>query len=88
VGTAAAIDRRALQHRGLKVRVSCPSACRATATAGQRGRVIARASRRLAGKGRLTLQPARVRRGRLSVRVRVRPDGSAPVTFTRRVLVR
>jgi hypothetical protein len=88
VGTAAAIDRRALQRRGLKLRVSCPSACRATATAGQRGRVIARASRRLAGKGRLTLRPARVRRGRLSVRVRVRPDGGAPVTFTRRVLVR
>jgi hypothetical protein len=88
VRTASAIGRRALQRRGLKVRVRCASACRATATARQRGRVVARASRRLAGSGPLTLRPARARRGRLSVRVSVQPDGAAAATFTRRVVVR
>ena len=88
VRTATAIGRQALRRRGLKLRVSCPPGCRVTATAGQRGRVVARASRRLARTGRLTLRPAHVRRGRLSLRVRVRPDGGAAVTFTRRVLVR
>jgi WD40-like Beta Propeller Repeat len=88
VRAASAIGRHALQRRGLKVRVSCPSACRATATARQRGRLLARAARRLAGKGRLMLRPAHVRHGRLSVRVSVRPDGGVPVTLTRRVVVR
>jgi hypothetical protein len=88
VRTARAIGRQALEQRGLKLRVSCASACRVTAAAKQRGRVVARASRRLAGKGRLTLRPAAVRRGRLSVRVRVQPDGGAPMTATRRVTVR
>jgi hypothetical protein len=88
VRTAATIGSGALAQRGLKVRVSCPSTCRAAATASQRGRVMARATRRLAGKGGLTLRPARVRRGRLSVRVRLQPDSGAAATFTRRVLVR
>jgi WD40-like Beta Propeller Repeat len=88
VRTAPAIGRRTLQQRGLKLRVSCPSACRATATASRRRRVVARASRRLAGKGQLTLRPSRARRGRLSVHVRIQPDGEAAVTFTRRVQVR
>jgi len=88
VRMARAIGRRSLEQRGLTVRVRCPSACRATASASQRGRVVARASRRLAGKGRLTLRPAAVRAGRLSVRVRIRPDGGAPVKVTRRVVVR
>jgi hypothetical protein len=88
VETAAVIGRRALRRRGLKVRVSCSSSCRATAIAGQRGRVLARASRRLAGTGRLTLRPARVRAGRLSVRVRIRPEGGSSLAFTRRVRVR
>jgi hypothetical protein len=88
VRTARAIGRRALKRRGLSLRVSCPSACRASATASQRGGVVARASRRLAGNARLTLRPSRTRRGQLSVRVRIRPDDGAAVTFTRRVLVR
>jgi WD40-like Beta Propeller Repeat len=88
VQTASVIARRALRKRGLKVRVSCPASCRATATASQRGRVVARASRRLAGTGRLALRSARVRRGRLAVRVSVRQDGQAATTVTRRVLVR
>jgi len=88
VRTAPAIGRRTLQQRGLKLRVSCPSACRATASASQRRRVVARTSRRLAAKGRLTLRPSRVRRGRLSVHVRIQPNGQAAVTFTRHVQVR
>jgi WD40-like Beta Propeller Repeat len=88
VRTAPAIGRLALLRRGLRVRLSCPSTCRATGTATQRGRVLARTSRRLAGTARLTLRPTRVRRGRLSVHVRIRPDSGAVVPFTRRVLVR
>jgi hypothetical protein len=88
VRTAGTIGRRALQRRGLKVGVSCASTCRARATAARRGRVVARATKRVAGRGRLTLRPERVRRGPLSVRVRVRPNGGAPASFTRRVLVR
>jgi hypothetical protein len=83
VRTATSISRDALRRRGLRVRVSCPSACRVTAAARQRGHVVARASRRLTGTGRLTLRPARVRRGRLSVRVSMRPGGAV----TRGVLV-
>jgi WD40 repeat protein len=88
VRTPSAIGRRALQRRGLTVRVSCPSACLATAAVSRHGSVMARRSRRLAGNGRLTLRPAHVRRGRLSVRVSVRPDGGAPASVTRKVLVR
>jgi hypothetical protein len=88
VRTAPAIGRLALLRRGLNVRLSCPSTCRATGTATQRGRVLARTSRHLAGTARLTLRPSRVRRGRLSVHVRIRPDGGAAVTLIRRVLVR
>ncbi len=88
VRTASVIGRRALQQHGLKLRVSCPSACHATATASQRGHAVARTSRRLRANGRLRLRPSHVRRGRLSVRVRVRPDGTPPATFTRHVLVR
>ena len=81
------MGRRALLRRGLELRVTCPSACRAKAAARQRGRVVARASRRLAGTGALTLRPARLRRGKLSVRVSLRPAQGAPVTFTRGVRV-
>ena len=88
VRTAPAIGRLALLRRGLRVQLSCPAACRATGTATQRGRVLARTSRRLSGTARLTLRPSRVRRGRLSVRVRIQPEGGAAVTSTRRVLVR
>jgi hypothetical protein len=88
VRTVRAIGRTRLRQRGLTVRVRCPSACRATATASQRGRLLARTSRHLTGKGRLTLRPAGVRRGRLSLRIRVRSDGAAAATFTRRVAVR
>jgi hypothetical protein len=70
--TTMTLTARRPQRRGLKLRVSCPSTCRVTATARQRGRVVARVARRLAGNGRLTL----------------RPGGGAPATFTRRVLVR
>jgi hypothetical protein len=41
VRTASAIGRQALRQRGLKVRVSCPSSCRVTATVKQHGRIAA-----------------------------------------------
>ena len=88
VRTAGTIRRGALEQHGLTLRVRCPSGCRVSASASQRGHVVARAARRLAGKGRLTLRPAGARAGRLSVLVRIRPDGGAPVRLTRRVTVR
>jgi hypothetical protein len=88
VRMARVVGRRVALRRGLRIRVTCRSACPARAVARQRGRVVARASKRVAGTGRLTLWPARLRRGRLAVRVTVRPTAGTPTTFMRRIRVR
>ena len=70
------IDRSALMRRGLRVSVSCPSACRASAVAKVRGRSFARAAKRIAGgNGVLVLRPKRQVGSSVSVRVKVRPGG-------------
>jgi hypothetical protein len=73
----------------LRIAVMCPGACRATATARARGRIVARTSKRLTGSGKLTLRPKRLRGARrLAVRVTVKPDGGAAVTVARNVKLR
>jgi hypothetical protein len=75
--------------RRLKIAVTCPGPCRASATARARGRVVARSSKRLTGSGKLSLRPKRLRGARrLAVRVTVKPDGGAAVTVTRNVKLR
>jgi hypothetical protein len=66
----------------LRIDIACAS-CRASAVARAGRRVVARASKRISGSGRLKLRPKRGRR--LSVKVVVRPDGGAATTVTRRV---
>jgi WD40 repeat protein len=73
-GVAVSVPRTVARRGKLRVAVSCPGACRATATARQGRRIVARASRR--GSGRLTLRLRGARPGRVSVRVKVRPGGT------------
>jgi hypothetical protein len=83
------IPRSHTRGRLLKLAVTCPEPCRASATARARGRVVARANRRLTGSGKLTLRPKRLRGARrLAVRVMVKPDGGAAVAVTRSVKLR
>jgi hypothetical protein len=81
---------RALAAGGrLRIAVTCAGACRATATARAGGRLVARSSKRLAGGGKLSLRPRRLRGARrLAVRVTVKPDDGATVTVTRNVKLR
>jgi hypothetical protein len=73
----------------LRIAVTCPGACRASATARARARVVAKASKTLTGSGSLSLRPKRLHGARrLAVRVSVRPDGAAPVVVTRNVKLR
>jgi WD40 repeat protein len=83
-GGAAVSVPRAVSRRGtLRVSVTCPGRCRASATARQGDRRVGHAARR--GSGRLALRLRGVRRGRaLSVRVVVRPG----LTVKRSVRVR
>jgi len=76
---------RSVSRRGtLRVSVTCPGRCRATAVARQAGRRVGHASRR--GSGRLALRLHGVRRGRrISVRVVVRPAGGRAVVVKRSV---
>jgi hypothetical protein len=67
---------------GVRIDVACGS-CRASAVARVGRRVVARASKRISGSGRLTLRPKRGRR--MTVKVTVRPDVGAAMTLTRRV---
>jgi hypothetical protein len=70
------IDRSALMRRGVRVSVSCPTACRVSAVAKARGRMLARAAKRIAGgNGVLVLRPKRQVGSAVSVRVKVRPGG-------------
>lgn len=86
VRVPASLSRAALLGRGLRVRVTCPSACRVSAAARAGGRTVAVSARRLVdGRGTLVLRPPRVRgASSLSIRVRVRPGG----TFVRSVRLR
>ena len=78
------IDRAALLRRGLRVNVDCPSACRASVTVKARGRIVARAAKRIAGgNGVLVLDPNRSVGSKLSVRLKIRPGG----TYVRTVRV-
>jgi hypothetical protein len=80
VSTAATVSRRST----LRVRVSCPGACRVSAVARQGGRRVGRVARR--GSGRLALRLRGVRR--TSVRVVVRPAPARVVTVRRSVGLR
>jgi hypothetical protein len=73
----------------LRIAVTCPGACRASATARAGRRVVARAARRVSGGATLSLKPRRLRGARrLAVKVVVKPDGGAAVTATRNVKLR
>jgi hypothetical protein len=70
----------------LRITVSCPGACRARAVARVGRRVVARSAKRLSGGGTVVLRPRRLRGARrLSVTVRVKPDGGSAAVVTRRV---
>jgi hypothetical protein len=76
---------RTVSRSSLRLRVTCPGACRVSATARQNGRRVGHATRR--GSGRLALRLRGVGRGRVSVRVVVRSGGRA-VVVKRSVRVR
>ena len=81
------MSRAGILARGVRVRVTCPSACRVSAAARSGGQLIGRAGRRLTGgRGAVVLRPTRLAAAAsaVSVHVRVRPGGS----FTRSVRVR
>ena len=86
----ARIPRSMTPRRGLPVRVTCASACRAAIVV-RRGRgVVARARRRLAAGGTaiVRLAPPTPRARRLTVRVTIRLDRGPATTTTRTVRIR
>ena len=86
---SATLPRSYSAGKRLRIAVSCPGPCRAKATARARGRVVAKAAKRLTGTGALSLKPRRLRGARrLTVTVNVKPDGGAATTMRRTVKVR
>jgi hypothetical protein len=88
-GPAVVIPRSIAGGARLNITVTCAGSCRATATARVARRVVAKASKRVSGGGKLSLRPRRLRGARrLAVKVTVTPDGGAATTIARNVKVK